>query len=187
MDAIAVHPYPNPNANPPPAPANAAYENPGFYGIPQLSRVKQAVYDAFNGTAQPTTTLNGLKIVVDEVGYQSLETGGLHGYTGTENSPTVSEAQQAAYYAQIVQMYACDPTISAVLFFHLIDEPNLNTTPTSGGWQSGLEYPDGTQKPSFASVQQAISAGCVGSPVSWSPSTTPTATVLAAHHPRRRR
>jgi hypothetical protein len=60
--------------------------------------------------------------------------------------------------------------VSAVLFFHLIDEQNLNVTSTSGGWQSGLEYPNGTHKPSFAAVQQAISAGCNGSPSSWSPS-----------------
>jgi hypothetical protein len=171
MDALAVHPYPNPNAKPPPPPTKAAYQNPGFFGIPQLARVKQAVYDAFNGTAQPTT-LNGLRLIVDEVGYQSLESAGAHDYTGVENSPTVSESQQASYYAQIVSLYACDPSIQAVLFFHLIDETNLNTTPTSGGWQSGLEYPDGTPKPSYAAVQQAIAAGCTGPPVSWAPGET---------------
>ena len=167
MDKLAVHPYPNPNADPPPPPDNAGYQNPGFYGIPQLDRVKQAVYDAFNGTNQPTT-LNGLQLVVDEIGYQSNENGNPL-YTGSESSPSVSEALQASYYARIVQMYACDPAISAVLFFHLIDEQNLNVTATSGGWQSGLEYPNGTRKPSFAAVQQAISAGCTGTPVSWSP------------------
>ena len=175
MDQLAVHPYPNPNADPPPAPDNAGYQNPAFYGIPQLDRVKQAVYDAFNGTSQPTT-LNGLQLVVDEIGYQSNEDGNPL-YTGSETSPSVSEALQATYYARIVSMYACDPSISAVLFFHLIDEQNLNVTATSGGWQSGLEYPDGTRKPSFSAVQQAISAGCNGTPVSWSPAgVTPTIT-----------
>jgi hypothetical protein len=170
MDAIAVHPYPNPNSNPPPAPDNAGYQNPGFYGIPQLDRVRQAVYDAFNGTGQPTT-LNGLSIVVDEIGYQSNETGNPN-YTGSENSPTVSEAVQAAYYARIVQFYACDPSIQAVLFFHLIDEKNLNTSATSGGWQSGFEHPDGSPKPSFGAVRQAIAAGCSGGPTSWTPAAT---------------
>jgi hypothetical protein len=167
MDALAVHPYPNPNGNPPPAPDKAGYDNPGFYGIPQLARVKQAVYDAFRGTPQPTTT-NGLKLVIDEIGYQSNENGNPL-YTGTESSPTVSEAQQAAYYARVVRLYACDPSIQAVLFFHLIDEKNLNVTPTSGGWQSGLEYPDGTPKPSYNAVRQAIAAGCTGAPSTWSP------------------
>jgi hypothetical protein len=167
MDMLAVHPYPNPNASPPPAPDNAGYQDPGFYGIPQLDRVKQAVYDAFNGTGQPTT-LNGLKLVVDEIGYQSNESGNPL-YTGTESSPTVSETQQATYYARVVQLYACDPTIADVLFFHLIDETNLNVTATSGGWQSGLEHPDGSPKPSFAAVKQAIAAGCTGSTVAWAP------------------
>jgi hypothetical protein len=167
MDALAIHPYPNPNASPPPPPDRAAYEDPGFYGITQLDRVKQAVYDAFRGTPQPTT-LNGLHLVVDEIGYQSNETGNPQ-YTGVESSPTVSETQQAAYYARVVQLYSCDPTVSDVLFFHLVDEQNLDVTPTSGGWQSGLEYPDGTAKPSLAAVQLAVTAGCTGPLVSWKP------------------
>jgi hypothetical protein len=167
MDALAVHPYPNPNASPPPSPDRAAYEDPGFYGIAQLDRVKQAVYDAFRGTPQPTTR-NGLHLVVDEIGYQSNETGNLQ-YTGFESSPTVSEAKQAAYYARVVQLYSCDPTVSDVLFFHLVDEANLDVTPTSGGWQSGLEYPDGTPKPSLAAVHDAIAAGCAGRLVTWTP------------------
>lgn len=174
MDALAVHPYPNPNAKPPPAPDRASYEDPGFYGIPQLDRVKQAVYDAFHGTAQPTT-LTGLKLVVDEVGYQSNESGNPQ-YTGTESSATVSETQQAAYYARVVKLYSCDPSIADVLFFHLIDEKNLNVSPTSGGWQSGLEYPDGSPKPSFNAVHQAIGGGCTGRRTSWSPGhSSPTA------------
>jgi hypothetical protein len=167
MDALAVHPYPNPNGNPPPPPDRAAYEDPGFYGIGQLDRVKQAVYDAFRGTPQPTTR-NGLRLVVDEIGYQSNETGNPQ-YTGFESSPTVSEAKQAAYYARVVQLYSCDPTVSDVLFFHLVDEANLNVTATSGGWQSGLEYPDGTPKPSLAAVHDAIAAGCTGRLVTWTP------------------
>ena len=114
---LAVHPYPNPNANPPPLAANAGYQDPGFYGITQLGRVKQAVYDAFSHTGQPTT-LAGLRLVVDEIGYQSNESGKPH-YTGIESSPTVPESTQACYYAYVVQDYSCDPSLSAVLFFHL--------------------------------------------------------------------
>ena len=167
MDALAVHPYPNPNASPPPPPDRAGYEDPGFFGLPQLDRVKQAVWDAFHGSAQPTT-LSGLSLYLDEVGYQSNETGNPQ-YTGTESSPSVTEQQQALYYARVVQMTSCDPSIAAVLFFHLIDEQNLNVTPTSGGWQSGLEYPNGTPKPSYGAVKQAIAAGCTGPQVTWSP------------------
>jgi hypothetical protein len=189
MDALAVHPYPNPNANPPPPPDRAGYGDPGFYGIPQLDRVKQAAYDAFHGTAQPTT-MNGLKLVIDEIGYQSNENGNPQ-YTGVESSPTVSEAKQATYYAAVVNLYACDPSVAAVLFFHLIDEKNLNTSPTSGGWQSGLEYPDGTPKPSYNAVRQAIATGCTGATVTWAPKSPgqhlgkPKTTIRVHHRPLR--
>jgi len=42
-----VHPYPNPN-NPTDGP-DVGYQNSDFFGIPNLDRVKQAVYDAFDG------------------------------------------------------------------------------------------------------------------------------------------
>jgi FG-GAP repeat protein len=158
MDAISVHPYPNPNASPPPAPDAARYADADFYGIPQLDRVKQAVWDAFHGTAQKTT-LQGLPIVVDEVGYQTA-TAGKPGYTGVESSPVVSEADQARYYARVVDLLACDPAVSDLLFFHLVDESQRAPDAASGGWQSGLEYPDGHRKPSFGSVASAIAAGC---------------------------
>lgn len=168
MDAVAIHPYPNPNVNPPPAPDNAKYEDVDFYGIPQLDRVKQAVWDAFHGTAQKTT-LDGLPIVIDEVGYQT-DTTGRAGYTGTEGSPVVSETDQAAYNARVVGLYACDPSVSDVLLFHLIDEAQRNPDSNAGGWQSGLEYPDAGHKPSFGTVKDAIGLGCQGAAVTWKPS-----------------
>src|SRR5919108_3801606 len=53
MDEMSVHPYPNPNS--PTDSPDVGYANTDFYGIPNLDRVKQAVYDAFKGTPQPTT------------------------------------------------------------------------------------------------------------------------------------
>src|SRR5438270_419737 len=53
MDEMSVHPYPNPNS--PADSPDVGYANEDFYGIPNLDRVKQAVYDAFKGTPQPTT------------------------------------------------------------------------------------------------------------------------------------
>jgi hypothetical protein len=100
----------------------------------------------------------------------------------------VTETQQAAYYARVVQLYACDPSIQTVLFFHLIDETNLDVTLTSGGWQSGLEYPDGTPKPSYNAVRAAIAAGCTGAPTTWSPVVVQrpkTAPKIARHTPPR--
>ena len=167
MDALAVHPYPNPNAIPPPAPDAALYQDPAFYGIPQLDRVKQAAFDAFDGTAQ-RGPLDGLPLVIDEVGYQT-DTDGNSQYSGKEGSPVVSDEQQAAYYARIVSLFACDPLVSDVFFFHLIDEKQRNPDASSGGWQSGLQRPNGEAKPSFVAVQKAIAAGCDGGILDWAP------------------
>ena len=60
--------------------------------------MKQAVWDAFHGTAQPTT-LKGLTFRIDEIGWQ-VDTTGMPGYLNPENVRTVDESTQAAYLAQ---------------------------------------------------------------------------------------
>lgn len=50
MDELAIHPYPNPSS--PTDARNVGYPSPERYGISNLSRVKQAVWDAF--TAPPS-------------------------------------------------------------------------------------------------------------------------------------
>ena len=52
-------------------------------GFVDLGRIKQAVWDAFRDTPQPTT-VNGLRLYLDEVGWQ-VDTDGLLGYSGIEN------------------------------------------------------------------------------------------------------
>jgi hypothetical protein len=104
--------------------------------------VKQAVWDAFHGTAQPTT-LNGLTFVIDEIGWQT-NTAGMPQYIHPENVPTVSEQQQAVYLQQLATKYfACDPTVVGVQLFLLEDEKyrdgrDENGNYVGGGWQSGL-------------------------------------------------
>ena len=49
-------------------PLNRGYPWPNA-GFVNLDRVKQALWDAFDGTAQPTT-LGGLRVYLDEVGWQ---------------------------------------------------------------------------------------------------------------------
>jgi hypothetical protein len=49
-----------------------------------------------------------------------------------------------------VRDLACDPAVTDVLFFHLIDEPDLR------GFQSGLIRADGSHRPAYAAVQRAI-------------------------------
>jgi hypothetical protein len=178
MDMISVHPYPNPN-NPTDGP-DVGYANPDFFGIPNLDRVRQAVYDAFNGTAQPTT-VDGLQLVIDEVGWQT-DTQKYAQYFHGENVSTVSEAQQTQYVKTATEKYfACDPTIATVNWFGLVDETSRDGRDKSGaayggGWQAGLLTAGGeavsTPKQAYlaASTDWALGrAACKGPQINWKP------------------
>src|SRR5581483_3061518 len=119
MDQMSIHPYPNPSK--PTDGPDVGYTNPVAYGVPNLDRVKQALYDAFQGTGQPTT-LNGLTFRIDELGWQT-DTKAYTQYYNNENVAVVSEQTQASYVQQAVQKYlACDPTVTDVEWFLLVDE-----------------------------------------------------------------
>ncbi len=116
---------------------------PTYFGVSNLDRVKQAVYDAFNGTKQPTT-LNGLTFRIDELGWQT-DTTKYSQYYNQENVKVISEQQQADYLKTTAEKwFACDPTVTDVELFLLADEPTRNgksqdgSTVLGGGWQSGL-------------------------------------------------
>jgi hypothetical protein len=165
MDMLAFHPYPNPQRQT--DPPSRGYQWPNA-GVPNLDRIKQAVQDGFGGTAQPTFT-HGLQLVLDEVGWQVTIPPALADlYTGSENVRTVSEAQQASYYAEVIRRFTCDPAVDSVFFFHLIDETDLSR------FQSGLERVDGSHRPSYEAVKQTLTATggrCLGKPVRWQPAT----------------
>jgi hypothetical protein len=163
MDAFAFHPYPR---NPlDPLSRGLAWPNAG---AKNLDRIKQAVWDAFNGTAQPTFE-QGLQLAVTEVGWQvGIPASSIAAYTGQENTTTTDEKTQAAIYGDLVRTYLCDPTISDLLFLHLIDETALL------GFQSGLIRADGTKRPAYAAVRDAYQANggkCAGTPTQWTHAT----------------
>ena len=182
MDQLAIHPYPNPAV--PGSPPDAGYQKPDDFGMSQLDRVKQAVYDAFNGTGQPTT-LNGLTFRIDEVGWQT-DTTAYPQYFGKENAPVVvSEQTQASDIATMAQRYfACDPTVTDVELFLLVDEKyrngrDENGKVVGGGWQSGLMTAggQGVSTPKVAYTQDApiFAAGraaCTAGLARWSPGST---------------
>ena len=160
MDAISFHPYPFPEDKAPDKPSDWP-----TVGMADLGRLKQAIFDAFNGTGQPAD----LPIHLDEVAYQ-VPTDGKGGYTGSETVKTVDEATQATYYALIVNQVACDPRIASLSFFHFIDEADR------GRFQSGFQDVNGQVRPVLGSVKQALSdtAGgtkCNGTSVNWTPET----------------
>ncbi len=152
MDELAFHPYPAVNTDAP----DFGYSWPNA-GLPNLDRVKQAAWDAFNGTAQPTfaetgaQSMNPLKLQLDEIGWQVAPLAGLAGlYTGTENVPTIDEPTQAEYYWDVLMSAECDPTIKSLSFFLLMDEPDLSH------WQSGLERVDGSHRESYNAVKTQL-------------------------------
>ena len=158
-DNLAFHPYPNPNQTD--DPPQKGYQWPNA-GIPNLDRLQQAWWDAFNRTGQPVFAegtgsfldlKSAVKWVLDETGYQVKTV--LTGYAGTEPNQTVEESTQAAYYAQIVKLYACDPSrIAGLLFFHWTDEADR------GRYQSGFARIDGSIRPAAQAVKDAVASPC---------------------------
>lgn len=156
MDELSVHGHPNSAADR----LETGYRWPNA-GIPNLARIKQAVWDAFRGTAQPTFQEAGmpsgptrsLKLRWNEVGWEVSIPPAFRGhYYGEEKVVTTDEGTQAAIYGNLVPLAACDPVVKSVLFFNLVDEANL------GRWQSGLLRADWTRRPSYAFVKGAITA-----------------------------
>ena len=166
MDGFSFHPYPNPSNFTVPFTYTYGWPNAGIH---ELTRVKQALWDAFDGTPQPTT-LQGLKLYLDEVGWQVGTMAVDAAYTGVENVRVTTEATQAAIYEDLVRFVVCDPDVAQVNFFGYYDERDR------GGWQSALRRLNGTERPSHTAVTAAIEATggtCQGPPRWWQPQRRP--------------
>jgi hypothetical protein len=168
MDELSYHPHPNAATDK----LETGYSWPNA-GIPNLARIKQAFWDAFNGTGQPTFVEAGmprgpvrtLKLRLNEVGWQvAIPPASRGAYYGKESVITTDEGTQAAIYGNLIPLLACDPAVKSALFFNLVDEANLDR------WQSGLLRADWTKRPAYAIVKGSILAGqtrCSGRPVAW--------------------
>ena len=168
MDELAFHPYPDQDLDP----LMKGYRWPNA-GVPNLDRVKQAFWDAFQGTAQPLfpegTSSNGLKFRLDELGWQvDVLPSAAASYFGRETVSPTDENAQARIYGDAIRYLACDASVNSVLFFLLRDEPNLER------WQAGLVRADGSRRPSFDAVKGAIAetgGRCAGAMRPWRHST----------------
>src|SRR5439155_18886934 len=143
MDQLSIHPYPNPSR--PADSPTVGYQVADRFGVPNLDRVKQAVWEAFRGTGQPTTVFGSVRhsssdgyltgpltFRIDEIGWQT-QTSGLPQYVNPENVPVVSPATQARYLKMITDTYfACDPSVTDVELFLLVDERYRNGRDASG-------------------------------------------------------
>jgi hypothetical protein len=172
MDEFSFHPYPERDTHP----ISRGYTWPKA-GLVNLDRIKQAVWDAFNGTAQPTFAEPGRSVVQPSLTFRLDETGWQVGvlaahqsaYFGRESVDTTTEAAQAQVYAEAVRLLACDPSVKSMLLFGLVDEPDLER------WQAGLMRADWSRRASYDSVKRAIAetgGRCTAAAVSWKHATS---------------
>ena len=163
MDELGLHLYPRSDRD-----SVLAGDRWPRAGIVNLPRIKQAVWDAFAGTGQPTVG-QGLKLRIDEIGWQAaVPAASRSAYHGRETAAATSERAQAANYAKVIGIAACDRSISAVYFLHVRDDADLER------YQSGVRRADGSPRPAYAAVRTAAARakrGCAGKQVSWTHAT----------------
>jgi hypothetical protein len=146
MDVFAIHPYLERSAFPP------SREHPAgtSIGFADYDKLVGLLGEAFDGTAQPGTKL---PIAYTEFGVQSeIPESAQLPYTNLQSPlgrDAVDEETQAEYYRQALEIAACQPTVTAVVFFHLVDEADLNR------WQSGPYYADTKPKSSLEPIREA--------------------------------
>ena len=147
MDAFAFHPYEDDSSV---APFLGVHPNSTTIALADYSKLVALLGQAFDGTAQPGSTL---PIVYDEFGVESQIPAAKQSlYTGTEPATTkpVPEQVQADYYRQAVQLAFCQANVQGLFLFHSVDETAL------ASWQSGLYYADDTPKSSLPAVRTAM-------------------------------
>ena len=145
MDSFAIHPYQDNSSTPP----SFAHPLNTTIAIADYDKLVKLLGQAFDGTAQRGSTL---PIVYGEFGVETVIPAAKSAlYTGVEPASVlpVDNATQAAFYREALAMAFCQPNVTTFLFFHTVDESNLDR------WQSGMYYVDGTPKPSLAAVAQA--------------------------------
>ena len=146
MDALAIHVYEDNSSLPP----SFAHPNTTTIAVADYEKLVALLGQAFDGTAQPGSTL---PIVYGEFGVETqipAERASL--YAGSELATTkpVDEATQASYYRDAIALSFCQPNVRAILVLHAVDETDMRA------WQSGVYYADGTPKSSLPAVKQSI-------------------------------
>ena len=145
MDALGFHPYGDNSSQPP----SFQHPNTTSIGMGDYGKLVALLGAAFDGTAQPGSTL---PILYDEYGVESqIPATKTAFYENTEKPTSVptDETTQGAYYTQALALAFCQPNVEGVLLFHAFDEADLQ------GWQSGVYYADETPKPSLPVVRNA--------------------------------
>ena len=170
MDVWDQHIYGDNSSMPP----SMSHPNSNTITEGDYSKLVAALGQAFDGTAQPGSTL---PIVYGEYGVESvIPPSEAANYTGHENASAkpVDETTQANYYIEAMKLAMCQPNVVGIMLFHVEDEAALP------GWQSGLFYADGTPKSSLDAVRTAAAAARAGTLTACPDATAPTVTVTSA-------
>jgi hypothetical protein len=169
MDVFDQHIYGDNSSMPP----SMAHPNSTTITESDYPKLVQALGQAFDGTAQPGSTL---PIVYGEYGVESaIPASEAANYSGHENAAAkpVDETTQANYYIEAMKLAMCQPNVIGLMLFHVEDEAGLP------GWQSGLFYADGTPKSSLDAVRAAESAARAGTLTTCPDATAPVVSVTS--------
>ena len=142
MDGFAFHPYEDNSSI---APVSGTHPNTTTIALADYDKLVALLGQAFGSYTLP--------IWYDEFGVETqIPPAKQSLYANTEPAATkpVTEATQAAYYRQAVQLAFCQPNVRGLFLFHAFDESDLT------GWQSGLYYADDTPKSSLGAVRLAF-------------------------------
>lgn len=167
MDVFDQHIYGDNSSMPP----SMSHPNSNTITEGDYSKLVAALGQAFDGTAQPGSTL---PIVYGEYGVESVipPSEAAH-YSGSENATAkpVDETTQADYYIEAMKLAMCQPNVVGIMLFHVEDESGLP------GWQSGLFFADGTPKSSLDPVRAAAAAARAGTLTACPDTTAPVVTL----------
>jgi hypothetical protein len=121
------------------------------------ARLMRVLSRAFVGTAQPLPGRRGMTIWYLEDGYQSSVDDRRGAYRGRENVAELLDPGFQGWQLQAsVRLAYCQPAVGAFFNFQLRDDPHLV------GWQSGVLYADGTPKPAYDLLKDAVSDVAAG-------------------------
>jgi hypothetical protein len=148
FDTIGHNPYPAGNTESP----AATHPSSPVIGEGDYARLLASLRAGFAGTSQPLPGSGGVSIWYLEQGFQTtVDPAKASLYTGRETERhLLAPAAAAAQLGAAMDLAFCQPYVGAFFNFELADEPLLS------GWQSGFLWADGTPKPSYGAVKQAI-------------------------------
>ncbi|HET7046485.1 MAG TPA: hypothetical protein VFI37_16685 [Gaiellaceae bacterium] len=142
LDAFSIHVYGESSRIPPSFP----HPKVTTIGIADYDKLAGLLHEAFG---------RDVPIVYGEYGADTtVPPGKAEAYTGAEARSThpVDARTQGDYYVHAIRLAACQPLVEMLLFFHVVDEPQLERL------QTGVYWADGTPKPDLEEVAAAARA-----------------------------